>query len=460
MRPRFLEVLEYIEEGEPSFSIPLPNRNASIYRSSHFYLDEFPQSTQPLAENPRPHTELGAAIENDFESADDGYQGRPLPQLQRPSFLQPGPDTDTEDEAYRRNNFDPSRPPDPGQPSSSLSGRVGEAAAAGLTSILAAGAGGVGQAAQNFSFRNATRAANAVEQRVFPQIIGRPTDAQRVIEQAGQRAQEIQTPAAQDIEQFVAEQAAAETADITPLLAETGAAAGEAAGVGALDLLGGAVHTVLAPEVAIPAAIGLAAGAGGALAAGVGRSEASTQTAPASGSRIAAIAAGASAFPTARNLGRAGGAAVGGLGAATLGLGLGAYEGARYMLGGNVGDGSSSDQAPDIRTLNNMQQGAPQQQISLRQPRAQPRAQQPMVSRMDAESDDAPMAQQQSQPRPQVRSRPIQRPFGLGGGSLPRTPPLSGSDASGRQRPQRQARPEPSFNELRREALIRDPELA
>ena len=101
VRPRFSEVLEYIEEGEPSFGIPLPNRNASIYRSSHFYLDEFPQSTQPLAENPRPHTQLGAAIENDFESADDGYQGRPFPQLQRPSFLQPGSDTDTEDEAYR-----------------------------------------------------------------------------------------------------------------------------------------------------------------------------------------------------------------------------------------------------------------------------------------------------------------------------------------------------------------------
>ena len=165
----------------------------------------------------------------------------------------------------------------------------------------------------------------------------------------------------------------------------------------------------------------------------MGRSEASTQTAPASGSRIAAIAgrafegarAGASAFPTARNLGRAGGAAAGGLGAATLGLGLGAYEGARYMFGGNAGDGSVSDQAPDIRTLNNMQQGAPQQQISLRQPRAQPRVQQPMVSGMDAESDDAPMAQQQSQPAPQVRSRPIQRPFGLGGGSLGSHPSTS-----------------------------------
>ena len=56
---------------------------------------------------------------------------------------------------------------------------------------------------------------------------------------------------------------------------------------------------------------------------------------------------------------------MGGLGAATFGLGLdavgGAYEG-----------------------TNNMQQEAPQQQISLRQPRAQPRVQQPMVSRMDA----------------------------------------------------------------------------
>ena len=222
-------MLEYIEEGEPSFGISLPNRNASIYRSSHFYLDEFPQSTQPLAENPRPHTQLGAAIENDFESADDGF-----PQLQRPSFLQPGPDTDTEDEAYRRDGFDPPRPPDPGQPSSSFSGH----AAAGLTSIIAAGASGVGQAAQNFGFRNAARAANAVEQRMFPQIIGRPTDAQRVIEQAGQRAQEIQRAAAQDIEQFVAEQAAAETADITPLLAETGeeqeASRGDAEGDDAL----------------------------------------------------------------------------------------------------------------------------------------------------------------------------------------------------------------------------------
>ena len=47
------------------------------------------------------------------------------------------------------------------------------------------------------------------------------------------------------------------------------------------------------------------------------------------------------------------------------------------------------------RTLNGMQQGAPQEHFSLRQFRVQ----QPMISRMDADSDDAPMAQQQSQPR-------------------------------------------------------------
>ena len=266
---------------------------------------------------------------------------------------------------------------------------------------------------QDFSFRSATRPS--------PQLLGRPADAQRVIEQAGQRAQEIERAAAQDIEQFAAEQAAAETAEITPLIAEAGA------GAGALEALGGIAAAALAPEVAIPAAIGLAAGAGGALASGAGRSEAGTQTAPPRGSRMAALTggalqrarAGASAFP-ARNVGRVAGGAVGGFGAATLGLGLGAvggaYEGARYFMGGSDGGDaavSSEDQVPDVRTLNNMQQGAPQQQVSLRAPRVQ----QPMVSRMDADSDDAPMAQQQSQPRPQVQTRPVQRPFGLGGGS-------------------------------------------
>ena len=128
-------------------------------------------------------------------------------------------------------------------------------AGAGLTRIIAAGAGGVGQAAQNFGFRNATRVANAVESSAAQQT--RNASSSRLGKER-RRSRETLPPSQR----------------------------------------------------------------------------------PATGN----------------------GAAVGGLGAATLGLGLGAvggaYEGARYTLGGNADDGSSSDQAPDIRTLNNMQQGA------------------------------------------------------------------------------------------------------
>ena len=150
MRPHFAEVLEYIEEGEP-LKLPLPDRRVSVYVQSHFYLDEFPQSTEPLDENPRPHTQLGAQLEDDYVSADDGYQGRPFPQLRRPSFLGPGPDdTDSEgpDEAFRRDGFDAPRPP-PAAPSSSVSARLGEAVLRGGEAIIAAGATGVGQAVES-----------------------------------------------------------------------------------------------------------------------------------------------------------------------------------------------------------------------------------------------------------------------------------------------------------------------
>ena len=67
-RPDYGEVLAFINEGEP-LNFPLPNRKATIYTSSHFYLDAFPQSTEPLVDNPRPHTDLGAAVEGDFGCA-------------------------------------------------------------------------------------------------------------------------------------------------------------------------------------------------------------------------------------------------------------------------------------------------------------------------------------------------------------------------------------------------------
>ena len=240
-------MLGYIEEGEP-INLPLPNRRASQFVQSHFYLDELSQSTEPLDENPRPHSELGARIEDDFVSADEGYQGRPFPQMRRPSFLGPGPETDSEsgpDEAFRRDGFDAPRPP-PAAPSSSVSGRLGEAVLRGGEAIIAAGATGVGQAVERFGFRNAEQAAAQVEQRVLPRIIGRPAEAEQLIIRAGQRAQDVERAAAADIEQFAAEQAAAEGGELAPLLAEAGtqtaaeAAAAEAAGGGILEGLAAA----------------------------------------------------------------------------------------------------------------------------------------------------------------------------------------------------------------------------
>ena len=96
---------------------------------------------------------------------------------------------------------------------------------------------------------------------MLPRIIGRPAEAEQLIIRAGQRAQDVERAAAADIEQFAAEQAAAEGGELAPLLAEAGtqtaaeAAAAEAAGGGILE--------------------GLAA-AGGAAAEGIGTAAAAT----------------------------------------------------------------------------------------------------------------------------------------------------------------------------------------
>ena len=120
----------------------------------------------------------------------------------------------------------------------------------------------------------------------------------------------MERAAAQDIEQFAAEQAAAEGGELVPLLAETAeigtqtAAAAEAGG----GLLGGL------------AAFGGAAGeaAGGAAAA---------------------------AFPVAEGLGVAASVATGGAAALAGGVALGLYEGGRWLLGGNGGDAAPASSA-------------------------------------------------------------------------------------------------------------------
>ena len=92
VKPSFGQVLGYIQEGEP-LALDLPKRNASIYTSSHFYLDDYPNAPEPVSETPLPHTTLNPAAA--FETADEGYDEVPFPrpprEFTRPSFL---PDSD------------------------------------------------------------------------------------------------------------------------------------------------------------------------------------------------------------------------------------------------------------------------------------------------------------------------------------------------------------------------------
>ena len=66
VRPSHSQVLGYIAEGEP-LPINLPNRNASMLTSSHFWLDDYPQSSEPEPAQ-LPHTTVLEAIR---ENADD-----------------------------------------------------------------------------------------------------------------------------------------------------------------------------------------------------------------------------------------------------------------------------------------------------------------------------------------------------------------------------------------------------
>ena len=113
VKPSFGQVLGYIQEGEP-LDIPLPNRKASIYTSSHFYLDDYPNAPEPISDAPMPHTTINPAAA--FETADEGYDGVPFPrpprEFTRPSFL---PDSDDggmdPGQALRNDGLNPPRPP-------------------------------------------------------------------------------------------------------------------------------------------------------------------------------------------------------------------------------------------------------------------------------------------------------------------------------------------------------------
>ena len=439
MKPSFGQVLSYIQEGEP-LTLDLPKRNASIFTSSHFYLDNFPNASEPLSDAPMPHTTLNPAVA--FETADEGYEGVPFPrpprEFTRPSFLPDSDDGGTDPgQALRNDGLNPPRPP-------TLGGRMRESGIQAAEAIVAGGAAGAAAAVRSVSEnqtmnllrgggdwldralripRRPPGLAPPPDEVPAPQIIGRPSEVEPLLERAGQRAAEVERAAARDIESFASQQLAeAEASEGFATAAEAAAGAAEAAtaaeaGTGALALLGeGALAT---------------AGAVGAATGG-----------------LAVAGAGAALVGTAW-------AIEGGLNAASHLMGWGAATG-----GGTDSDASRPSMTTDVQTLNGMQESGAVDHYFIQEQRRAQRSQ-PEVFRIDTESESEP----RNRPLPQIRSRPARRPrpqaqtpFGLN------NVPIPVSSGSERSRVSRQSRgdrgplgTQPSFDALRQ---VSEPEAA
>ena len=415
MKPSFGQVLGYIQEGEP-LALDLPKRNASIFTSSHFYLDNFPNASEPLSDAPMPHTTLNPAAA--FETADEGYEGVPFPRLPReftrPSFLPDSDDGGTDPgQALRNDGLNPPRPP-------TLGGRMRESGIQAAEAIVAGGAAAAAAAARSVSENQTMLAlrgggdwldrtlriprrppglAPPPDEVPAPQIIGRPSEVEPLLQRAGQRAAEVERAAAQDIESFASQQLAeAEASEGFATAAEAAAGAAEAAtaaeaGTGALALVG---------EGALAAAGSVGAATGG----------------------LAVAAAGAALVGTAW-------AIEGGLNAASHLMGWGAATG-----GGTDSDASRPSMTTDVQTLNGMQESGAVDHYFIQEQRRAQRSQ-PEVFRIDTESEREP----RNRPLPQIRSRParrprpqVQTPFGLN------NVPIPVSSGSERSRVSRQSR--------------------
>ena len=396
VKPSFGQVLGYIQEGEP-LTLDLPNRKASIYTSSHFYLDDYPNAPEPVSETPLPHTSLNPAAA--FETADEGYSGTPFPrpprEFTRPSFL---PDSDDggmdPGQALRNDGLNPPRPP-------TLGGRLRESGIQAAETVIAGAAAGAAAATRSVTenqtmlalrgggdwldrtLRIPRRPPGLAPPPDEVPAIGRPSQLEPLLERAGQRAVEVERQAAQDIEQFASQQVAeAEASEGFATAAEAAAGAAEAA----------------------------AAAEGGGM--------------------LAALGEGA--------LAAAGTLAVAGAGAAIVGTAWaieGGLNAAAHMWGATTGGGTDSDasqpsHATDAQTLNGMQESGAVDHIYAQEQR---RRQQPQVFRIDTtESEGEP----QVQPQQQIRARPVRRPraqptpFGINQVPIPVS---SGSERVSRQ---------------------------
>ena len=211
VKPSFRQVLGYIQEGEP-LTLDLPNRKASIYTSSHWYLDDYPNAPEPVSETPLPHTTLNPAAA--FETADEGYDGVPFPrpprEFTRPSFLPDSDDGGTDPgQTLRNDGLNPPRPP-------TLGGRMRESGIQAAEAIVAGGAAGAAAAVRSVSENQTMLAlrgggdwldrtlriprrppglAPPPDEVPAPQIIGRPSEVEPLLERAGQRAAEVERAA-------------------------------------------------------------------------------------------------------------------------------------------------------------------------------------------------------------------------------------------------------------------------
>ena len=325
--------------ASPSTS-PCPTGRRASTRRATSTSTTTPNAPEPISDAPRPHTTINPAAA--FETADEGYSGTPFPRpprdFTRPSFL---PDSDDggmdPGQALRNDGLNPPRPP-------TLGGRLRESGIQAAETIIAGGAAGAAAAtrsvAENQTFnilrgggdwldrtlripRRPPGLAPPPDEVPPPQIIGRPSEVEPLLERAGQRAAEVERHAAQDIEAFASQQLAeAEASEGFATAAEAAAAGAEAAtaaeaGGGALALLG---------EGALAAAGTVGAAAGGLAVAGAG----------------AALVGTAWAIE-------------GGLNAASHMMGWGDATG-----GGTDSDASRASRATDVQTLNGMQEsGAP-----------------------------------------------------------------------------------------------------
>ena len=191
------------QDGEP-ITLELPKRNASVYMASHFYLDDFPQSSEPLSDQPTPHTHVNPA--EAFEADDEGYRGQPFPRPPRDMLRQRSFFSDSSSDfggvdpvqALRMDGFDAPQPPTLGSRLRESGISAAETAIAGIglgARQYAAGATirGLGRGEQWLDRtlripRTPEGLAPPPNEVVPPQIIGRPSEVEPMLERAGQRA--------------------------------------------------------------------------------------------------------------------------------------------------------------------------------------------------------------------------------------------------------------------------------